>query len=231
MTSQTELDQTMLTWLNDVRQAPKSDRLTDTLDALYAAGPTVQATKHAQAKVRQALAQVKGRIVYYDVAPRTLVGMLFVAVNDRGLVALDFGLSESDFVARVQQRTKATLIRSRDKAAEALRQVEDYLTGRRTTFDLPLDMSLMTDFQRRVLRAALKIPRGQYRTYHEIAQAIGKPKAARAVGQALGHNPVPIVIPCHRVLGSDGSLHGYSGGGGLKTKAWLLKLEGVQLAS
>ncbi|HEY4721255.1 MAG TPA: methylated-DNA--[protein]-cysteine S-methyltransferase, partial [Anaerolineae bacterium] len=155
---------------------------------------------------------------------------LFVAVNERGLVALDFGLRESDFVARVQRRTKATLIRSREKTAEALRQVEDYLAGKRTTFDLPLDMSLMTDFQRRVLLAALKIPRGQYRTYHEIAQAIGKPKASRAVGQALGHNPVPIVIPCHRVLGSDGSLHGYSGGGGLKTKAWLLELEGVRLS-
>ena len=230
MTPHTELDQDMLAWLKDAGQAPKPDRLTAALDALYAVGPTAQATKQAQAKVRQALAQAKGRIVYYAVAPRTLVGNLFVAVNDRGLVALDFGLRESDFVARVQQRTKATLIRSREKTAEALRQVEDYLAGKRTTFDLPLDMSLMTDFQRRVLLAALKIPRGQYRTYHEIAQAIGKPKASRAVGQALGHNPVPIVIPCHRVLGSDGSLHGYSGGGGIKTKAWLLDLEGVRLS-
>lgn len=228
--SETTLDRNLIAWLGDSDQVTQPETLTAALDALYAAGPGAQATKQAQAKVHQALAQTKGRTVYYDVAPRTLVGMLFVAVNDRGLVALDFGLRESDFVARVQHRAKATLIRSREKTAEALRQVEDYLAGKRTTFDLPLDMSLMTDFQRRVLLAALKIPRGQYRTYHEIAQAIGKPKASRAVGQALGHNPVPIVIPCHRVLGSDGSLHGYSGGGGLKTKAWLLELEGVRLS-
>ena len=230
MNEPTTLDRNLIAWLGDSDQVTQPEALTAALDALYAAGPTAQATKHAQAKVRQALAQAKGPIMYYAVTPRTLVGNLFVAVNDRGLVALDFGLRESDFVARVQQRTKATLLRSREKTAEALRQVEDYLAGKRTTFDLPLDMSLMTDFQRRVLLAALKIPRGQYRTYHEIAQAIGKPKASRAVGQALGHNPVPIVIPCHRVLGSDGSLHGYSGGGGLKTKAWLLKLEGVRLS-
>jgi methylated-DNA-[protein]-cysteine S-methyltransferase len=110
-----------------------------------------------------------------------------------------------------------------------MRQVREYLDGKRTKFDLPLDMTTMTDFQRQVLSAALKIPRGKWLTYGEVAKAIGRPQASRAVGQALGHNPVPIVIPCHRVLGSDGSLHGYSGGGGIQTKAWLLQLEGAQL--
>jgi methylated-DNA-[protein]-cysteine S-methyltransferase len=129
----------------------------------------------------------------------------------------------------VQRRTKATLVRSREQCSEAMRQVREYLDGKRTKFDLPLDMSTMTDFQRQVLTAALKIPRGQWLTYGEVAKAIGRPQASRAVGQALGHNPVPIVIPCHRVLGSDGSLHGYSGGGGIQTKAWLLKLEGARL--
>ena len=171
----------------------------------------------------------KGKIVYYGYAPRTRVGPLFVAVNDRGLVALDFGLSEQAFVARVSHRTKATLIRADDATAEAMKQVEEYLEGRRTKFDLPLDMSAMSEFQRRVLTIALKIPRGKYLTYGDVAKAIGKPQASRAVGQALGHNPVPIVIPCHRVLGSDGSLHGYSGGGGIQTKAWLLQLEGASV--
>ena len=120
---------------------------------------------------------------------------LFVAVNDRGLVALDFGLSEQEFVARVSQRTKATLVRSDDATAEAMKQVKEYLEGQRTKFDLPLDMSALSEFQRRVLTIALKIPRGQYLTYGDVAKAIGKPQASRAVGQALGHNPVPIIVP------------------------------------
>jgi methylated-DNA-[protein]-cysteine S-methyltransferase len=200
------------------------------LNAAYARGPSAAETKRAQAKLRQALDRARGRTVYYDVVSHSRVGELYVAVSERGLIALDFGLDERNFVDRVQRRTKATLVRSREQCAEAMRQVRDYLDGKRTTFDLPLDMSLMTDFQRQVLMAALKIPRGKWLTYREVAKAIGRPQAARAVGQALGHNPVPIVIPCHRVLGSDGSLHGYSGGGGIKTKAWLLQLEGAQLS-
>ncbi len=204
------------------------EKVLKTLDAVYAA-PSEQLTQQAQAKLRRALMTVKGKIIYYGYAPRTRVGPLFVAVNDRGLVALDFGLSEQEFVARVSHRTKATLVRSDDQAAAALKQVREYLDGQRTTFDLPLDMSRMSEFQRRVLNIALKIPRGKYLTYGDVAKAIGKPQASRAVGQALGHNPVPIVIPCHRVLGSDGSLHGYSGGGGIRTKAWLLRLEGASV--
>ncbi len=198
------------------------------LDAMYAA-PSEQVTKQAQVKLRRTLMAAKGKLVYYGYVPHTRVGPLFVAVSERGVVALDFGLSEREFVDRVAHRTKATLVRSDDQAAEALQQVLEYLDGKRTTFDLPLDMSRMSEFQRRVLGVALKIPRGKYLTYGDVAKAIGKPQASRAVGQALGHNPVPIVIPCHRVLGSDGSLHGYSGGGGIQTKAWLLRLEGAPL--
>jgi len=204
------------------------EKVTKMLDAVYAA-PGEQLTKQAQARLRRALMAARGRIVYYGYAPRTRVGPLYVAVNERGVVALDFGVSEQEFVARVTQRTKATLIRSDDAAAEAMKQVKEYLEGQRTRFDLALDMSRMSEFQRRVLNIALKIPRGKYLTYGDVAKAIGKPQASRAVGQALGHNPVPIVIPCHRVLGSDGSLHGYSGGGGIQTKAWLLRLEGASL--
>lgn len=202
------------------------EKVAKALDAVFAA-PSEQVTKQAQARLRSALMTAKGKSIYYGYAPRTRVGPLFVAVNDRGLVALDFGLSEQEFVARVTQRTRATLIRSDDQAAEALKQVQEYLDGKRTRFDLSLDMSRMSEFQRRVLNIALKIPRGKYLTYGDVAKAIGKPQASRAVGQALGHNPVPIVIPCHRVLGSDGALHGYSGGGGIQTKAWLLRLEGA----
>jgi methylated-DNA-[protein]-cysteine S-methyltransferase len=205
------------------------DVVSQALDAIYAKGPSATETKQAQAKLRQALNRAGGRTVYYDVMSHSRVGELYVAVSERGLIALDFGLGERNFVERVQHRAKATLVRSREQCAEAMKQVREYLAGKRTTFDLPLDMTTMTDFQRQVLTAAINIPRGKWLTYGEVAKAIGRPQASRAVGQALGHNPVPIVIPCHRVLGSDGSLHGYSGGGGIQTKAWLLQLEGAQL--
>jgi hypothetical protein len=123
------------------------DKVLKALDAVYAA-PGEPATKQAQVNLRRALMAAKGRIVYYGYVPKTRVGPLFVAVSDRGLVALDFGLSEQEFVARVSQRTKATLIRSDDEAAEALKQVQEYLDGQRTTFDLPLDMNSMSEFQR-----------------------------------------------------------------------------------
>jgi methylated-DNA-[protein]-cysteine S-methyltransferase len=221
-----KLDKDLLAWLEEGAGTGQADAVLEALDTVFAA-PDAALTQQAQAKLRRTLKSADGKFVYYGYAPRTRVGPLFVAVNDRGLVALDFGLSEQEFVARVGHRTKATLIRSDEHGAEALRQVQEYLEGRRTTFDLPLDLSAMSEFQRRVLSIALQIPRGKFLTYHEVAKALGMPKAARAVGQALGHNPVPIVIPCHRVLGSDGSLHGYSGGGGIQTKAWLLRLEGA----
>ncbi len=89
-----------------------------------------------------------------------------------------------------------------------------------------IDWSVLTPFQQKVLQATLAIPYGQTRTYAEIAQQVGKPRAARAVGRAEATNPMPVVIPCHRVIGSDGKLHGYGAGEGLPTKAWLLELEG-----
>jgi methylated-DNA-[protein]-cysteine S-methyltransferase len=108
-----------------------------------------------------------------------------------------------------------------------LRQLGEYFAGQRESFNVPVDLSRSTDFQQQVLRAAARVPRGGLATYAEIARHIGKPRASRAVGQALARNPVPIVIPCHRVVAADGSLTGYSGRGGIRTKAQLLVLEGV----
>jgi O-6-methylguanine DNA methyltransferase len=107
----------------------------------------------------------------------------------------------------------------------------DYLEGRRADFDLPLDLTGLTVFQRLVLLAVVGVPRGKVATYAEIARKIDRPRAARAVGQALRRNPIPIVIPCHRVLASDGGLGGYTGRGGLRTKKQLLSLEGVRLGA
>ena len=107
---------------------------------------------------------------------------------------------------------------------EACRQLSEYLKGERKTFDLPLNPK-GTDFQKRVWRALCDIPYGETRSYKQIAEAIGNPKAVRAVGMANNRNPITIVVPCHRVIGADGKLVGY--GGGLEMKEFLLRLETI----
>ncbi|TFZ00172.1 methylated-DNA--[protein]-cysteine S-methyltransferase [Ramlibacter humi] len=108
----------------------------------------------------------------------------------------------------------------------AMRQLDEYFAGRRTTFDLPLDLQGGTAFQQSVWRALLSIPCGERTTYGALSRGLGQPQAVRAVGAAVGRNPVSIVVPCHRVLGTDGSLTGYAGG--LERKTALLRLEGMQ---
>jgi methylated-DNA-[protein]-cysteine S-methyltransferase len=107
---------------------------------------------------------------------------------------------------------------------EAVRQLEEYFAGNRRVFDLPLHLD-GTEFQLRVWRALTEIPYGETRSYGELAQYIGNPNASRAVGLANGRNPISILVPCHRVIGADGSLTGY--GGGLPRKQWLLAHEGL----
>jgi O-6-methylguanine DNA methyltransferase len=130
--------------------------------------------------------------------------------------------SSGDFARRVQDHA-----RQRDGGgflwlARTSHRIVEYLNGARREFDLPLDLR-GTEFQRRVWATVAGIPYGETRTYADIARAIGKPKAVRAVGAANGANPLPLVVPCHRVLGSDGSLTGY--GGGLDVKRQLLEME------
>jgi methylated-DNA-[protein]-cysteine S-methyltransferase len=107
----------------------------------------------------------------------------------------------------------------------AAKQLQAYLQGQQSSFDLPLDLSAGTEFQQSVWQALLRIPRGKTLGYGALAQQIAKPQASRAVGAAVGRNPVSVVVPCHRVVGSSGSLTGYAGG--LERKAALLKLEGA----
>ncbi len=207
-----------------------TDLLETTLDALYLKGPGEAATARAQARLRQALAaQARPAAeAWYDVLAHSAIGAVYVGVTSRGLCAVRFGLSERQFVAALRHETRANPVRSAARAGAAARQLGEYLAGRRTAFEVPVDLSRMTAFQQEVLQAACQIPRGQVRTYSDLARQIGRPKAARAVGQALGSNPVPIVVPCHRVLAADGSLRGYSGGGGIATKEQLLRLEGAR---
>ncbi|MCK5633913.1 MAG: methylated-DNA--[protein]-cysteine S-methyltransferase, partial [Anaerolineales bacterium] len=191
---------------------------------LYTSGPNETSIAAAQIKLDRAL---KAEVVYYDYVPESPIGAFFVGVSARGVVALSFAESEDRFRDWLQHRVRATLVREPCKLREVVSQVLDYLEGRRKDFTFEYDLRSLTPFQRNVLTTVQKVPRGEYLTYGDLARRIGKPGAARAVGQALGSNPIPILIPCHRVLASDGSLGGYSGRGGVRTKEALLRLEGA----
>jgi O-6-methylguanine DNA methyltransferase len=145
------------------------------------------------------------------------VGSLFLAASTKGLVRLEFE-------ARVQKLSPDTIQLRESKPALApyLRELNDYFAGERREFSLPLDLR-GTEFQLACWRALLEIPYGETRSYRDIAQAIGHPHAYRAVGMSNNRNPIAIVVPCHRVIASSGSLCGY--GGGLDIKRKLLDLE------
>lgn len=145
------------------------------------------------------------------------VGRLTLAVSARGLTLIDLRGAAP----------KNDWIESADQTAPFLAQLREYFAGARREFTLPLDLR-GTDFQLRCWRALMEIPYGETRTYADLARAVGSPKAFRAVGAANHDNPVPIVVPCHRVIASDGSLCGF--GGGLDMKRRLLALEGVRVA-
>jgi methylated-DNA-[protein]-cysteine S-methyltransferase len=186
-------------------------------------GPTKTALLHSRARVRKWFAEEATLIQWGEMS--SPLGPLFAAVNERGLCALEFGRQESEFLQRFDNRTR---LKKDPKAVErVLAQLREYFAGDRSNFNLPVDISQLTPFQRSVLDVACRIAPGQVWTYQRIAEELGRPRASRPVGGALAHNPIPIVIPCHRVVASDGSLGGYSGGSGLKAKRWLLRLEGA----
>lgn len=163
-------------------------------------------------------------LIQWDVMDSPL-GPLYFAVTDVGLCNLDFGISLETFLNKLDPLVRTQ--QNRTALAPFVQQLQEYFTGDRTAFDVPLDLHAQSPFRQSVLGTARKIPSGTVWTYGQVALALGKPKASRAVGQALGHNPIPIIIPCHRVVASNGNLGGYSGGGGLKSKQALLSLEGA----
>jgi O-6-methylguanine DNA methyltransferase len=148
------------------------------------------------------------------------VGPLVIAVSDRGLVLLEF---DHDQLMR-KRWPKFSWEESQEKTRPYVQQLDEYFAGRRRKFDFPLDLR-GTDFQKRCWRELLKVPYGKTASYAEIARAVGSPRAFRAVGMANHSNPIAIVIPCHRVIGANGSLTGF--GGGLEIKRKLLVLEGA----
>ena len=198
----------------------------EVLDSVFAP-PSPTEIDRALACLQETLATAKNEAILYGYLEHPTVHSLYMAMRNKKVISIDFGICESDFIAQVERQFDAPLYFAPDQTNPALEQIRGYLDGQRTNFNLPTDISILTDFQRQVLQATQEIPRGRIATYMDIARKIGNPKAVRAVGQALGRNPIPIVIPCHRVIASNGSLGGYSGGGGLETKARLLQLEGA----
>jgi methylated-DNA-[protein]-cysteine S-methyltransferase len=157
------------------------------------------------------------------------LGEIWAACSTAGLVAVNLWGNEVHFGEQVAQLTGLPPILDRSRVTVVLDQLHAYFDKSLTVFDLPIDWSIMTPFQETAMRAVCDVPYGRYLTYKDIAIRIGKPKAARAVGRANATNPIPIIVPCHRILGSDGKLHGYSAPGGVETKAWLLHHEGSWL--
>jgi methylated-DNA-[protein]-cysteine S-methyltransferase len=153
-------------------------------------------------------------------------GPLLVAVTGRGLVRLAYpNESMDDVLWQLGRSVSPRVLESPRDTSEVRRELDQYFDGHRTEFDVPVDLGAMGGFRRRVLEAAERIPFGQVRSYTEVASDAGSPRGARAAGNALGSNPIPIVVPCHRVVHAGGGLGGYTGG--LSRKVTLLTLEGV----
>jgi methylated-DNA-[protein]-cysteine S-methyltransferase len=175
------------------------------------------------------LAEAAGEAGVLDVAYSEIdspVGRLVVAVTPRGLVRVAYPLEPSDAVLEeLAERVSPRVLEAPARLDEVRRELDEYFEGRRQRFDVPVDWLLTRGFVRRVLRHTARIDYGRVRTYAEVAARAGSPRAVRAAGNALGSNPIPIVVPCHRVVRTGGSLGGY--GGGPDRKEFLLKLEGA----
>jgi methylated-DNA-[protein]-cysteine S-methyltransferase len=160
--------------------------------------------------------------VSFDVA-ETQIGPLLLAVTERGLCRISFD-PEPDRETETLARTFGVrVLRAPRELDPVRRELDEYFEGRRRDFDLPLDLRGREGFSRDILKRLAKVPYGEVTTYKSLAVEAGNPRAARAVGTIMNRNPIPIVLPCHRVVGSNGSLVGY--GGGLERKRLLLDLE------
>jgi methylated-DNA-[protein]-cysteine S-methyltransferase len=153
-------------------------------------------------------------------------GPLLLAGTPKGLVRVGLPSQDADeLLVDLATRVSPRVLESPARLDDVRRELDLYFEGKLTEFDLPLDWQLSKDFRRKVLRAIVRIPYGQTRSYTEMAASAGNERAVRAAGTACGTNPLPLVVPCHRVLRSGGALGGY--GGGLPMKEGLLRLEGI----
>lgn len=186
-------------------------------------GPAPQVPDRLHAR----LADDAARAGLLDVAYRTLdtpVGSLLLAATEHGLVRVAFELQDHDAaLADLAARVSPRVLRAPARLEATVRQLDEYFAGQRTVFQLPLDLRLLTGFRRTVIGCLPGIGYGRTQSYAQVAAAAGSPRAVRAVGTACGANPVPVVVPCHRVVRSDGSPGGYAGGP--EAKRTLLELE------
>jgi methylated-DNA-[protein]-cysteine S-methyltransferase len=167
-----------------------------------------------------------GEPLRYAMMTDTPVGVIGLAAGAAGLCRVDYVTDERRFLERVLAAFGDRPVLRSDQLDPVRRQLDRYFSGKRLTFDLAVDLSQVRGFSRRVLEASVRIPPGQVLTYAEIAAKAGNPRASRAAGNALHINPIPIVVPCHRIVRSNGSLGGY--GGGVSNKEWLLQHEGAR---
>ncbi len=170
------------------------------------------------------------------VLPESPIGPIGFAASERGLVRISLygaeGLERDNHLkGRVpgESRTYEHSLPAPSFLADGVTQVEEYLRGARRAFHLPLDLDGFTPLSLQILEACRAIPFGEIMTYAQLSASVGRPGAARFAGNMMARNPLPLVIPCHRAVGSDGRLHGFGAPGGLATKAWLLALEGHRI--
>jgi methylated-DNA-[protein]-cysteine S-methyltransferase len=168
----------------------------------------------------------------------THLGTMFVAASGGGIAALAIDGDVATFTAELSERLKGPVLLDQQGIPEAWQrfldqaivQIDEYVAGTRTVFTLPLDWRGLSSFERRVLEALSQVPAGTTLTYGELAERIGEPGAARAVGGALGHNPLALLLPCHRIVAADGTLGGYGGGWRTATSPNLLNVKRALLA-
>jgi methylated-DNA-[protein]-cysteine S-methyltransferase len=177
-------------------------------------------------RFREAAAREELLDVAYDLVD-TPIGTLFVAATDRGLARIVYDADPDREVEELARAYGLRVLRTAKPIDEARRELDEYFEGRRRRFDLPLDLATIAEFHRRVLGELARVRYGEVVTYGELAARSDRPRAARAVGTVMNRNPLPIVLPCHRVIGANGKLVGY--GGGLERKEALLRLEGALL--
>ncbi len=163
--------------------------------------------------------------VGYDVV-ETPIGDLFVAASDHGLAAISYDTEPEEQLERLARIAGPRVLRAPRSIDEVKRELDQYFEGRRHEFDLTLDLRALPPFTVSVLEELAKVPYGETTTYGALAAKVGHPRAARAVGTVMNRNRIPIVLPCHRVVGSTGNLTGYAGG--LDRKVTLLELEGAR---
>ncbi|SCK45423.1 methylated-DNA--[protein]-cysteine S-methyltransferase [Streptomyces sp. WMMB 322] len=190
-------------------------------------GDAVDAGAAAQERLHSRLVDRAERDRLLDVAYSTMetpVGSLLLAATEEGLIRVAYDVQGHDAaLADLAERVSPRVLRAPGRLAQAVRQIEEYFDGRRTRFELALDLRLTKGFRREVITHLPGIGYGRTESYAQVAAAAGSPRAVRAVGTACATNPLPVVIPCHRVVRSDGSAGGYAGGP--EAKSTLLRLE------